>query len=1308
MDPLNSNEVSTETLNAIDAEGPSSPILSHSKINRRIIMNIKKHRSRMKQEKELSSNKQLNFDTKQNSCNLIENRLKNIEKLECRTKEYYDLFCSKFPKPEIISVKRKEKIMQPLSPVQQNVQSTSHNANSFSCDTNYCEDMANIQTASGKKIEIPQEVLNNHKYIFNDILNEDLMANPTVLKCPIKLKTKKVSKIPVFNRNVKLNVNSTYQTDEKIKTTKKVSNNVVSDTLTELINGNQDKCKLSSSNTSLTQSITEVNETVIQEQSAQNDDTKIADSTFSFSMNKLYSNQKFADGSSSTNSLEDLSSKDMLETFNSELDIDSSPFSPNVVESCPPDILTFSRNEVETAIDYPTELSMLEFMNDDWSDTMHGCKITETNNAKDKSAVLSDTKDSSVSKIDAPVTENIKQIVDNNIIEQISNEEQQPDINCHINSIDDCDIKNTDNKADKTSSCDDINFNTNLIEIENKESDNKRVTAHNSGHICDKQNQISPSKSLILVNIPSCSLNSQENIHSKNLIELHRNRNFTGFSEDSVSNLDYTLSRHSIHVKKKMLRAQKKLMEHDFSGFDKRTQKIANEQTNIFIHNVKDMEKRIYNVELLAHAKHKGEIKSEDKKRRKHKLDAADEKASEKDKDDLSSYQDYRTRSDKRKKEKSRQHKQTTGMEMSKNPFKHDIEKEEIKKTLTYDHLSITSEQFCKKKGHKKRKSIIADREPVEQSKNSQTIELTPNQKKFKIEIDCNSKFRINICCNGVQGVCDRESGCEKDYNKCNKEMIKYDTENKLGDKLAEPITIKAMFQSASGKDITLTRKCLNDAEKKFEQVLSSPTNRDSVKIKDRNIDSLEKYNPVGNEDKLIKKFLDKAHKLYRDIRKSDVSLNQDKKSEKMKENELDTKSLQKSNNRNFHDDIPNNICGFKSASGKDLKFSDKSMKNARKIYQDTDELTNKLFKKVEFNDIPLNQTSTKTKQRTRVMYADTDHSNLNAKADVPPLTKHYNSHKNKDRSPKRNHKQNHKSQSPTDRTTNTSCGFQSASGKNIKISSSALEKAERFFVDNNRPAGDFTDKTVLYSGFQSASGTDVPEKNLIDAKDIFAQHDNRKYCMGDFEKVDAQKMDSKQIEVCSPVDTKISKNAFELLEDVVVTVDSALDRIKRNKLQRSSHTRRRLGISRCKQINISKEKINKSRRLFSNESFSDSMRDLSVMTTPRSIQIGASSTPLRENTSLMRDAEFCRDTIESEITPIRNTKADLSAVIENIEDSTITIHKKTSGTIDDWYSTVLNQINSLKNTLKQLESKKGSLEKQMSFVHYGDKEYRK
>ncbi|GJQ70783.1 Brca2 [Trypoxylus dichotomus] len=529
------------------------------------------------------------------------------------------------------------------------------------------------------------------------------------------------------------------------------------------------------------------------------------------------------------------------------------------------------------------------------------------------------------------------------------------------------------------------------------------------------------------------------------------------------------------------------------------------------------------------------------------------------------------------------------------------------------------------------------------------------------------------------------------------------------------------MFTSASGKDIMMNKALLVDAERKLEQIDSNSPNAKENGVenshgKTTTTEQNKKCNDarslnVNNRDKLIKKFMDKAHKLYHDVQKSDASLNRDK-IENSIDNDLNTNYLSKLN-KNIQDTTPNDFCGFKLASGKDMKISEKAFKNAQKMYQDIDEISVKNWIKGNTNETSVIQNvknvspkSKRTKQKTQITHGNIDSCNPNEKVDhviTGKLAKNKNNTRHKDVSLKINEAQNGKNQLTSVEMTNFSCGFKSAGGKNINISPAALEKAKRLF-DDNRPAGDSTHQTLLFSNFENTCNTktDAPEKHVSES---YAKGDNTKFCMGDFENDNDTKKQSDANN--TPLNASGSKRAFELLEDVVETVDYALEKIKKGKLHKPSNVKRRLGISRCKQINISKEKIDKAKRLFSNENFTDTIRDLSVMTTPKVSNITANSTPIKDNAPQIRDVRFSMNTIESEITPIKNSSVDKNSDMV-AQSGSVIIKNRTPGTLDDWYATVLKQINTLKDTLKGLENKKSYLEKQMSFVHYGDKEHKR
>ncbi|KRT86337.1 hypothetical protein AMK59_2110 [Oryctes borbonicus] len=1320
MESLNSNELSNEIL----TEGPASPILNSSKINSRLYITKRKQKNKLKSTSQSLNDKQLNTNSTQDDTT-IENRLKTIEVLGNERRKYYSEMCNK--SSGIKTIQTAENKCNINLSAQQNFKSKNCESQRSYNIPQYIESF-NVQTASGKKVEIPENIIAEHKYIFDDILNGDHLLNPVVLKYPIKGKMK-VSKIPVFNRNTKFkNENDLGGArsikDSKAKTInqqlsimKKVASEELDDPFDLTASDKDNMLKSSSSDVTVIESVAENAMHVTNNKEILNEEQLSAKyHSSSDTMNKLYSNQKFEECSTSTNSLEICALRES-ERGDSELSMGMSQAMCNAIikPSYYSNIKKITNQLIGITPDEFSEFSILDIINDDWSDTYFG-------ENQIKNAILLDNRNNvaNTTKIVDLDNEAIRTIDTVKITDNSNN-------NKHITTDEMSTTKQVGNsqlakqatrsdvKSKKMSEfCNNYSNNSHLAITKLTKEDHKEPAGYETEQKLYDQQSIVSSKSLIHVSIPSYKYNHEDQLYSKNLIELHRNRNYTIHSEDSVSNLNYKSSHHTMQLRKRILKAQKKIINTDFIGFDKKTQNIANKKALAFAATLKEMEKQIFNTEAVIQ-EHSKESRKKEKKKKKHKPVLHDEKISEKEKDQ--SLLD-KNKSDKKKRDKSKVNGVTE--ETPENSPKKIIQNEKTNKAIPHDHVSINSEQSCKKhKIHNKRKTTTTDKELVHENQNTnQIIEVSPNNKKFKIEIDCNSKFRINICCNGVPNI---ESGYGKD--KSDREAIKFHTENVgINFKPIENFTVKTMFKSASGKDITTNKTFLADAEQKFEHIDSNFPNEEESSVQNTlakitNTERNKKYNSINspnanNKDKLIKKFMDKGHKLYSDMRKSDVSLNQEKMVEKVTDNDLNT-NYQVNGNQ---DVTSNNNCGFKLASGKDMKISEKAMKNAQKMYREIEEISAKNLVKGNINDTSANQNVNnispklkRTKQKTRVLCSDINNCNLNDVIVTGKLTKNKNNAKHKDVSLKINQKQLDKNQPPVVEMTNFSRGFKSAGGKNINISPTALEKAKRLF-DDTRPAGDSTHQTLLFSDIDNTckAKTDSPEKHLTDSKIPYAQGDHTKFCMGDFQNDDS-KMAPKQNDVGStPVNASGSKRAFELLEDVVETVDCALERIKKTKLYKPSNVRRRLGISRCKQINISREKIHKAKRLFSYENFAETVRDLSVITSPKNCHIGASSTPIKENASQIADIRFYMNTVESEITPIKNQLPEKNNDTVITETAPIVIQDRTPGTLDDWYATVLKQITTLKDVLKDLENKKSCFEKQMSFVYYGSKEHRR
>lgn len=1322
MESLNLNEL-CDVSEAV--EGPSSPILSNSKISRRVMVNrkMKKGKSRTKLVNQFELDRQGNVKDVE-GYNVPENPLKSIEELEKERKMYYNMICRTIPNVKMHSFEDTGQFLKkPIISIQDNEKRSSCSEKEKMHGDNMFE-TADIQTAAGKKIEISENIINECKHIFDDIFNEEELVNPTVLKCPINTGQKKISKIPVFHRNVKLKGNNTLPKIEEQPLQFDKSLHLPQIT-------KQIVCAEIDNSVSITNKAEVPNAeclfetTPVQEQN-QKESVKVAytESLSSVNtMNKLYSNQLFEECSSSTNSLENLLYNESLGMFNeSEFSTEVPHMHSTAIEN-PGNLENFKKEVIHS--DICTDLSTMD------NGIAEGTKtsVIETNPFVEIKFTNVDNNYNVKRSEEANNPEHTDKILD---YKEHSKIEQDRELNLektgisHLMKRNAChnatENYNAQNKVGAIS--ENVQCNINSVETYNLVLNYKQLPAENRERTFeDQQNSICSSKSVININIPSNTFNCKENIHSKNLIELHRNRNFTGFSEDSASNMDYKLSEHSTKVKKRMLKAQQKMINGDFVGFDKNTQKLANEQAIVYVNNIKEVEKEIRNTELIIQSRSKEEKKLRDRKNKKHKLDHCDEK----DKDDQSLAKDLKIKPDKKRKEKEKpkQSKLKVVKEVRENAIKEVTINEKMNRTVTYDRLSVTSEQSSKKyKEHKKRKSTVTDKEIAQENKN-QIIELSPNQKKFKIEIDCNNKFHINICCNAVQSACDKETiKYDKEY-KNDVEPIGH-ADAKFNSKIAEGTTAKAMFKSASGKDIIINKKLLNDAEKKFERIdidlNTCEKGMDDLQTKEINpdINNCETVNSRGNEkDKLLNKFINKASKLYHDITKLDYQ--QDKKLEKSKEISSNALTVQKPS-QVYQDALPNNLCGFKSASGKRVKISEKALKNARKMYQDIDnKLNNDKDKQCnkdnlscKANNDPVDKVQKeKEKRKARVLYTDMDNINSNTRPNVhceyTPIPEKLVKDVEKKKAPAAKEQQADNSKMPLDIAINNNmlCGFQSASGKSMKVSANALEKAKRIFDESYSPAGDSSNQPKILSDFQSvcAAKANLLKKPLL-AKQRYANCDATALCMGDFEKYDSGKIVDVTNDTILSVNNTASKKAFEYLEDVAETVDCALEKIKKDRLQRSS--KRRLGISRCKQINISREKIDQAKRLFSNESFADSLRDASVVITPKRSQIASSSTPLR-STAEFKSVDFFKNALESEITPIKAAAFKTDTDIVNTDNNlSIVIQNRTPGTLDDWYGTVVKQISMLRDTLKTLEDRKCGLEKQMSFVHYGSKEHRK
>ncbi|XP_022911876.2 breast cancer type 2 susceptibility protein homolog isoform X1 [Onthophagus taurus] len=561
-------------------------------------------------------------------------------------------------------------------------------------------------------------------------------------------------------------------------------------------------------------------------------------------------------------------------------------------------------------------------------------------------------------------------------------------------------------------------------------------------------------------------------------------------------------------------------------------------------------------------------------------------------------------------------------------------------------------------------------------------------------------------------------------------------------------------FKTAGGKAMNISEKAMKKAKEMYDgaaQDLKNKTDRqESFQYPNESVNCGEFKNPQsitfagfqtagGRNIKFSEKALKKAKQIY------------DSTDQETEENvKCFGKVKNKKQNESENIQTPKHSGGFKTAGGKDIKFSEKALQKAKGMYNDTfegDDIAEVPQKEIDLRSKTVNgkqtQISEKTLNTSKKCFENIDNlysNNIN------------NNHLEKDVNSSKNTV--NKSQQLYDilviEKTNIedvqdrpifdmrNCGFLCASGKVINVSEKAMGNAKKLFesieTDQNesivskqecgqqlQPKVNVSTNslnpqnspktTTMFGDLSFQAGDFVKNETIQETESLTAAQichrnsDNHNFCMGDFvpssenttidkihpsEEIDVIKRNSSSN--VSTTHSTQSKKTFQLLEDVYATVNNAIQTIdNKNKKPRFSVSRKRFGMSRFNQINIPNEKIERAKLLFQDD------LKMSVKDLKESIREAKSS----QRTSLMSPSSQS-PTISNHHISSFSMKPQNSS--ENVTPSVL-LCEEMKGGIEDWFSLIDNKIEWMKIQLNELEEKKTYLNFQKESLEKHSKE---
>lgn len=318
---------------------------------------------------------------------------------------------------------------------------------------------------------------------------------------------------------------------------------------------------------------------------------------------------------------------------------------------------------------------------------------------------------------------------------------------------------------------------------------------------------------------------------------------------------------------------------------------------------------------------------------------------------------------------------------------------------------------------------------------------------------------------------------------------------------------------------------------------------------------------------------------------------------------------------------------------------------------------------------------------------------------------------------------------------------FQTASGKNFNIPKSAMEKAlhlynaeenESTYPNMKRNLNDIVsynynneniNKTKFVNNDLQADFLNRPlteSKSNRDMYDILSHHTQIKSNLTSF----YNELYNKDIQsILNPESSNASnsrptsfvedmslksdksstpKKEYEIIEEVIKTVNNALEKIERKELSNEQIRKRKtLGMRKCKIMPIAKADLQKANQLLD----CDNSKNVYVAATSTPKACRTNFAPAQTSTPINRNhtALFAGDCI----TPVKQAEVKNERVLNNYDDSQIIINLSS----DDKYSTkddYVDEINQLKKKIEILEERKEVLEIQNNLIEHGDEAHRR
>ena len=528
--------------------------------------------------------------------------------------------------------------------------------------------------------------------------------------------------------------------------------------------------------------------------------------------------------------------------------------------------------------------------------------------------------------------------------------------------------------------------------------------------------------------------------------------------------------------------------------------------------------------------------------------------------------------------------------------------------------------------------------------------------------------------------------------NKCIREQNETQIEELSVGK--HPQKIESGFKSASGKPIHLSERAVKNANGLYEDI---------------QMEKLPIENPVYNTTNEFKSSTNKpiqSNELCNAIQREDQ--NSEISEHVISKDKEDVNEL-------YKNQFCKISCGFKSARGKPIELSDIAMKKANELYKN--------IKEEEQFDINLPQKSNRNLSGNQIMKGGelTEHTKLSDR-DVPKLEFEQSNRQGFQSSGGKSTSTSYGEISENENINNNKLSqqfellnqdmcqkfelqqrncqvFQSAGGKNISVSSKALNNIKSIFGDNEFH-NTTSIKNITLPTLKNSNTTD-PNK-FID----MSCGDHKSQPLTSEEEAKNETSEKSVIKLNSIAKSSQSASAIELLHDVVETVDKALDTIKR---KQATSTRRSLGMSKHKPVLISQEKLKQAEKLFANLDVEEGKKEYTYTAERNSVKSNHTvyhSTPIKNISVVPKETSNRNDLANIELTPVRNVTH--CATTYNQEGLCIVMCDRTLGNIHTWQNDISKQIDKLKLQLDVLNEKHKELEVQKNYLTFSDENHRR